>query len=81
MRRFSLVLTCRVAVLTCCSYLLAPAQWVYGPDLCYTPLHFAVTNALPDIMRVLFKYNCDVLLRTPAGEIAKVITAEHCACA
>lgn len=48
------------------------AQWVYGPDLCYTPLHFAVVNALPDIMRVLFKYNCDVLLRTPAGEIAKV---------
>jgi ankyrin repeat protein len=49
---------------------------VYGADLCYTPLHYAVFNNLLDIMRVLFKYNCDVLLRTPAGEIAKDLAIE-----
>ena len=27
-------------------------------------------------MKVLFKYNCDVLLRTPAGEIAKDLAIE-----
>ncbi len=49
---------------------------MYGVDLCFTPLHFAVFNALPEIMKVLFKYNCDVLLRTPAGEIAKDLAIE-----
>ena len=51
-------------------------KWVYGVDLCFTPLHFAVFNSLPEIMKVLFKYNCDVLLRTPAGEIAKDLAIE-----
>jgi hypothetical protein len=51
-------------------------KWVYGEDLCFTPLHFAVFNGLTDVMKVLFKYNCDVLLRTPAGEIAKDLAIE-----